>query len=137
MSKKKIERRLEELEPRDDDDGPPIMIQMTHFDHEGQYPTVDESPHPELTVQQFPEQRPKSLVIAVPNMLAEPYCNQPHLTVATCDTVGKHTPEGIPEENAPVPACELWEALDEADLEREKEIREENGEPIPELLAEY
>ena len=137
MSRNRIENRLEDLEPNDDGDAPAAVLNLAHFDHNGKWPDMEESPHPELTIKPFPERKPNSLKIAVPNILPEPYCNEAVLTVVTCDTKHKHTPEGTPEENAPVMACDLWEALSEADLEREKEIREEEGEPIPDFLARY
>ena len=136
-SKREIERELEELTGDSHDDAPTSILNLAYFEHDGKWPDMEESPHPELTIKPFPERKPNSLKIAVPNILPEPYCNQSRLTVVTCDTTHKHTPEGIPKENAPIPACDLWEALSEADLEREKEIREEEGEPLPELLAEY
>ena len=136
-SKRELERELEELSDGAGDDAPTSVLDVAYFSHEGRWADMEESPHPELTIQPFPEQKPKSLKIAVPKRLPEPYCDQRHLTVATCDTKHKHTPDGTPEENAPVPACDLWKELDEADLEREKEIREEEGEPIPDFLTGY
>ena len=134
-SKRELEREVEDLTDKDDPDGGcGLLINMATFEHEGKWPDKEESPHPELTVRSFPERKPKSLKIATPNVLPEPYCNEAILTVTTCDKQHKYAPDDA-EENAPVTACELWNALDEDELEREKAVREEEGEPIPDFLA--
>jgi hypothetical protein len=138
MSRKKIQNRIEQLEPDDaGDDGHAFVLDMAYFEHEGTWPDGEDSPHPELTVKPHPEQKPNSLKIATPNILPEPYRNEAFVTIVGCSTKHKHIPESVPKENAPPTACELWNALDEDDLRREKAIREEEGEPIPDVLAEY
>jgi len=139
MSRKRIENRIEDLEPeQSDDDAAPLMISMTHITEPGGVePTYDNSPHPELTVPQHQGTSAETLVIATPNVIPEPYCNESILSVCSCTNEEKHNADWMNDEQRPVLACELWEALDEADLEREKKIREEEGEPIPELLLGY
>lgn len=138
MSRKRIENRLDDLEPEQDDDAGPIMISMAHITEPGGVePTYDSSPHPELTVPQHQGTSAETLVIATPSVIPEPYCNESILPVCSCTNEENHNAEWMDDKQRPVLACELWDALDEADLEREKKIREEEGEPIPDMLAEY
>ena len=136
-SKREIERELEDLQPNHDDDPDPIVISMAHFTRYGEEPTWDTSPHPELTVPQHEGTNAETLTIAVPKIIPEPYCNRATLPVVSCVNQERHTGEWMDKEQEPVTACELWEALDDDDLKREKSIREENGDPIPDLLAGY
>ena len=129
---------MEDLGPEPDDGVGQMIISLTHFalgaDVEKTY---DNSPHPELTVPQHQGTSAETLVIATPSVIPEPYCNESILPVCSCTNEENHNADWMDEEQRPILACELWDALDEADLKREKKIREEEGEPIPDMLAEY
>ena len=135
-SKRAIEKKVDDLHRGDNDDGPPLVFNITYFEHEGRWPKMDDSPHPELTIKPFPEQKPQSLKIATPNVIPEPWCNQTTLFVHTCenaDTYLLKDDDGVREGSVAVPACRLWDALDDDDRRREREI-EANGEPLPPFL---
>ena len=134
-TKRSLESDVEQLKDRTDDgDSDPLVLVLTHFEHEGQWPTWDESPHPELTIKPYPERKPNSLKIAVPNHIPTEYLQKPSLMIRTCENGERHGLEEGNETATVVPACELWDALSDEDLKREKEYREENDEPIPALL---
>jgi len=138
MSRKKIQNRIDDLEPEQDDGAGPMIISLTHFalgaDVEKTY---DNSPHPELTVPRHQGIRHETLVIATPNVIPEPYCNESLLSVCSCTNEEKHKADWMDDEQKPLLACELWNALSDEQLRKERQIREEKNEPIPELLAEY
>jgi len=139
MSRKRIENRIEDLEPeQSDDDAAPLMISMTHITEPGGVePTYDNSPHPELTVPQHQGTSAETLVIATPNVIPEPYCNESILSVCSCTNEENHNADWMNDEQRPILACELWDALSDEQLTEERQIREANDEPIPEVLAEY
>lgn len=125
--KKSLENRIDDLEPEDDGGGDGgLLIAMTSV-------RGDESPHPALTVERYPDLDRGGEQIAHPqNRLPEPYASESILSIISCgkeDTHGKHGDF--------VCACELWEGLNEDDLHAEKRYREDHGEPIPDILAEY
>lgn len=131
-TKRSLKNDLEQLKETNSNGNDPIIMHLTHFDHDGSWPNRDESPHPELTVQPYPEFKPKSLKIAVPNLIPEAHLQGRFLSIQTCDTPSKHSPtEG---DDGVVFACELWDALSDDDLEQEKEIRQENDDPMPPLF---
>jgi len=141
-SKREIERDLEDLtddglEPGQDGVGP-MVISMTHImEPGGVEPTYDNSPHPELTVPQHQGTSAETLVIATPNVIPEPYCNESVLSVCSCKTEENYNADWMDDEQRPILACELWDALDDEQLKEERRMREEEGEPIPELLLGY
>jgi len=138
MSRKKIQNRIDDLEPEQDDGVGPMVISMTHImEPGGVEPTYDNSPHPELTVPQHQGTSAETLVIATPNVIPEPYCNESLLSVCSCTNEEKHKADWMDDEQKPLLACELWNALSDEQLRKERQIREEKNEPIPELLAEY
>lgn len=133
-TKRSVESDIEQLKEQTGDDIQPMVLNLAFFEHEGQWPTWDESPHPELTIQPFPERKPNSLKIAVPNFIPEQFLQERCLLINTCDSPGKYTSSIDEDDDAEVFACELWDALSDEDLKREKEYREENDEPIPAIL---
>lgn len=138
-SKREIERDLEDITDDDDaEEGPgPLIINLTSIrDPGGGTPTIEDSPHPELTVQSWPDHRPEDLKIAIPYTIVEPWCNEPTLSVHTCENADRYG-MGISPENTHTSACELWDALDDEQLKEERRMREEEREPIPELLLGY
>jgi hypothetical protein len=139
MSRKRIENRIEDLEPeQSDNDAAPLMISMTHITEPGGVePTYDNSPHPELTVPQHQGTSAETLVIATPNVIPEPYCNESILSVCSCKTEKNYNADWMNDEQRPILACELWDALSDEQLTEERQIREANDEPIPEVLAEH
>jgi len=138
-SKRDIERKVDDLDGGDGDGGDPLILNLTALGHEPGEPQPDrsDSPHPELTVQTWPEARPESFSIATPNTIPEPWRSLPVLFVHTCDNAEKYRMDHMEEDSSVVTACQLWEPLDEADLRAEAEIRQANGEPIPPLLEPY
>lgn len=135
-SKRELERELEDLKPSDDDGKGPLVFVITHVEHkEGRWPDIEDSPHPELTIKPFPERKSKSLKIAKPNLIPEPWCNERTLFITTCENADKYHLEPDTDDNGTAPACELWDALSEEQLREEKRIREENDDPIPDILA--
>jgi len=138
-TKRQLEKELDGL--TDDTSGEaPLMVLLTSFNHatEGGMATRDESPHPELTVQAWPDSdRHDELHIAVPNVWPNGYPDVGVLMVHACGSVTDTWPgESLEGENS-VLACELWEKLDDDDLRREYDIRQENGDPIPPILETY
>jgi hypothetical protein len=134
-SKRELEREIDGLSPDDSDDAP-MMLKLTHISHpDKQWPEWSDSPHPELTVRPHPEQKPKSLSIAVPNLIADAFTGESILCVTTCENAERYRFD--PESDDGVTACEMCDALSDDDLRREYEIRQENGDPIPELLEEH
>lgn len=123
-TKRSIENEVKDLKTNEGSNTDPLICVLTLCDE-------DESPHPELTVQPHPEQKPRSYKVAVPKLLTDEYRKRRWLTVTTCENGEKF---GLDESGKAVTACELWNALSDDDLEREKEIRQENNEPIPPLL---
>jgi hypothetical protein len=137
-SKREIERDLETLDA-DEEDAGPLIIKLTSFTNLENPPPVNrsDSPHPELTVEAFPESdRHDELHIAVPNLWPEEYLGESMVFVYSC-------PPGITDtwpddtlEDA-VLACDLWDGLSDEDLREEYRIRNANADPIPPLLEEY
>jgi hypothetical protein len=138
-SKREIERDLKDLTDDDDaeeDHGPLIMNFTSIREPGGGTPTLEDSPHPEVTVQSWPDSRPEELKIAIPYTIVEPWCDESILSVHTCEDVERYGMDIVPDGSC-APACELWDALDDEQLKEERRIREEEGEPIPELLLGY
>lgn len=139
MSRKKIQNRIDDLEPEHSHgDAPGLIMNLTSIREPNKKPTVEDSPHPELTVQSWPDSRPDELKIATPStdLIPEPYASVSILSVHTCENVERYRMDIAPD-GTHAPACELWNMLSEDDLREEKRRREEKNEPIPELLAEY
>jgi hypothetical protein len=138
-SKRDIERKVENLDDGEGDGGPPRVLIMTHIGdwENGNRPTIDDSPHPKLTVKPWPEQKPNSLKIATPKVIPEPWCYESTLFVHTCENGEKYLFDRNLEESNTVAACQLWEGLDEADLREDVKIRQENDDPIPPFLEGY
>jgi len=139
MSRKKIQSRIDDLEPaQSDDDAEQMVIAMTSIREPGmENVTVADSPHPELTIRQYQGMEAETLAIATPNVIPEPYCNESILSVCSCKNENGHDADWMNDEQRPTYACELWDALDDKQLIEERQIRERNGEPIPEVLAQY
>ena len=137
-SKREIERDLEDLTDDDDaeEDPGPLIMNLTSIREPGETPTIEDSPHPELTVQSWPESRPEELKIAIPYTIVGPWCNEPTLSVHTCENVERYGMDLVPD-GACSPACALWDALYDEQLKEERRIREEGGEPSRELLLGY
>lgn len=137
-SKREIERDLEDITDDDAEEGArPLIMNLTSIrDPDGGKPTIEDSPHPELTVQSWPESRPEQLKIAIPYTIVEPWCNEPTLSVHTCENVERYGMNIAPD-GTHAPACELWDGLDDEQLKEERRMREEEGEPLPELLLSY
>ena len=138
-TKRQLKNELDSLV--DDGSGEaPLMVVLTGFNQatEGGMATRDDSPHPELTVQAWPDSdRHDELHIAVPNVWPNGYPDVSTLLVYSCDSVADTWPgESLDSDNS-VLACELWDALDDNDLRREYEIRQENGDPLPPILETY
>ncbi len=129
MTKRKVKRKIEELENATDDDGHgPAVIDCAHVKGSGEneaYADMSDSPHPELTVRPRPEEEPRNLRLAVPNHIPQQYLSHDVLFVETCQDDGER-----------IPACELWEAMTQEELHTEYEQRKASGEPIPDLLTE-
>jgi len=137
-TKRSLENEVEQLKDRTDDgDSDPLVLVLTHFEHEGQWPTWDESPHPELTVQPYPERKPNSLKIAVPNHIPTEYLQKSTLMIRTCENGERYGLEEGNETVTVVSPCELWGALSDEDLREEYKIRKANGDPIPAVLEDY
>lgn len=129
-TKRSLESDVEQLKDRTGDERePPLIFNLTSSPDE-----VDRSdfPHPELTVQSHPEQRPDSFSLAIPKFLPEQYLGVGTLFVVSCNSWEYYGADPSTERGAL--ACELWDALSDEDLEREKEYREENDEPMPAIL---
>lgn len=137
LSRREIERDLESFTPLEDDlHGPGIVLDMTSLPPGA---TREDSPHPDLTVEAWPHTPGENgLQLAVPNVVPQSYASRSYLVVESCDGCTTDTwPDTDEDEDAAVPACELWEAMTEADLEEEYAHRKANNEPIPERLAHY
>lgn len=121
-SKREIERELDKFDRGSDDEiGIILNLTWSGFD-------LEESPHPELTVQQWPDERPDSYSIAVPNVMPDAHTPDGGvLTVSGCKTAERRLSD------APF-ACDLWDSLTEEQLREEKRIREENDDPLPPIL---
>lgn len=126
-SKRELERELADLETADGGDHEPMIINLTSV--------VGESPHPDLTVQPWPEKRPRSRRIATPNLLPDEYLTERVLSVHNCENVDKHRAD--PDGDGAVYGCELWDALSDDARGEEYRTRKANDEPIPNLLEDY
>jgi hypothetical protein len=135
-TKRNIKNGVEDLkEETDDDSSEPVVFAITYFEHEGKrWPDMEDSPHPELTIKPFPERKPKSLKLATPNVIPEPWCNERTLFITTCENADKYLLDPDTDDNGNVPACELWDALSEEQLREDKAIRKEEGDQIPPRL---
>ncbi len=135
-TKRNIKNEVEDLKPEDEDTGKTLVLNLAGLYAELGEPSPDreDSPHPELTVQPWPEQRPKSFSIAVPKVIPEPWCNEPMLFVHNCENADRYLFEENKEERNTVAACELWDALSEEQLREDKAIRKEEGDQIPPRL---
>lgn len=135
-TKRNLKNELEELKDDPGDGGGGIVIDYCNVIPRGkQWPDMADSPHPELTIRPYPEKKPKTLKVAVPNLISNEYLTNGFLTVATCDKSESHRID--PDADGTMFACDLWDALTEEELEEEYLIREEEGEPIPALLEDY
>jgi hypothetical protein len=125
-SQREIERDIEAIDA--EETGviePQIVCNCTNV--------FEESPHPHLTI----EHREGKRKIATPNLIADSIARENDsyvMFVSTCENEGRYSPGG---DSIGPTACELWAALDEADLREEREIRIEEGQPIPPVLEEY
>jgi hypothetical protein len=120
MTKRKVANKIEELESdSNDDSGDPLIIS---------YSVVDETPHPELTVQPHPDTRPDMRKVATPNVIPNSRFDK---SVVFIDTCKNDSGEGW------YNACELWDSMSEEQLQEEYQYRKANNEPIPEALAKY
>ncbi|APX97556.1 hypothetical protein [Natronorubrum daqingense] len=126
-TKRSIKNDVEDLKSREGVDSDPLVCVLTHCDGE-------DSPHPELTIQPHPEQKPQSHRIAVPILKSVEYLEERWFTVHTCENAEKFGLHTTGNDDSTVTACELWDALTDDDLEREKELRKERDEPIPPIL---
>lgn len=136
-TKRNIKNEVEDLKPNDGPTEDPLVLNLTGLMHEPgeQRPDRGDSPHPELTVQPWPEQRPDSFNIATPNVIPEPWRSEPTLFVHTCENAEKYRMDHMEKDSSVVTACQLWDALTEEQLREDKAIREERGEQIPSLLT--
>ena len=130
-TRRKIERQVEEIEENSTTtEGDPILINLTNFYNE------EESPHPELTVQPWPDKKPEELNLAVPSVIPDKYATTSPIMVVRCDEIEKFVTDNMGGSSYTTP-CQLWDSLSEEQLEEEAEIRKEKGEPIPEVLTPY
>jgi len=130
-TRRKIERQVEEIEENSTrTEGDPLIIDLTSFRGE------ENSPHPELTVQAWPDKKPEDLALATPSVIPEEYATTSPIMVVRCDRIEKYIIEEQSDSSYTTP-CELWDLLSEEQLEEEYEHRKEHGEPIPEVLAPY
>lgn len=140
-SKRELQREVETLsEQTVSTDNGPMVMRLTYFgDKYNATPSREDSPHPELTVQPYPESRPESLAIAVPSILPEKYARRTWLFTVTCTKRDRYVSEGGTPEGAPeyVPPCEIWDSMTEAQLREERAHRERNDEQIPPILEPY
>ncbi len=138
MTRRSIRNKIETLESETvDDDTDPFVVAMTNVmpPEEERHADRSDSPHPELTIRRWPEKKPQSFAIATPNILPEPYRQERTLVVRSCDKKEQIEDAEVGFDGAF--ACELWEAMDEEQLQEEKRYREANNEPIPPFLEGY
>ena len=138
MTKRKIANKIDELEgDRGTDNTDCMVMNLAHVKHPNgkRWPDMEDSPHPELTIKPYPEQKPNSLKIAVPTVIPEEFRTGRIIFVEACagDSITREG-DGTPDTRATT-ACELWEAMSDEQLEEEHKIRQERGESIPDLLA--
>ncbi|GGJ17554.1 hypothetical protein GCM10008995_29140 [Halobellus salinus] len=120
-SKRELEREIDRLEPDRGDAGVGLIIDL----RENEYTTREEAPRPELTVRD-----PDRDVYHIP------IPHVPHTGHKAILTVSEDVRETWPDTGDPAPTvAELWDELTPSDLQREKEIREQNGDPIPPILT--
>jgi len=138
-SKRDIERKVDDLDRGGDNEGSPLVLNLAGLMQGAgeERPTRRGSPHPSLTVQTWPEGRPRDLSIATPKIMPEPWGSMPMLFVHTCENAEKYCMDHMDEDSSVVTACQLWEGLDEADLREDVKIRQENDDPIPPFLEGY
>jgi hypothetical protein len=135
-TKRNIKNEVEDLKYDDGSTGSPLVLKLTGLMNEPGEPPADrdDSPHPELTVQPWPDQRPKSFSVAVPKVLPEPWRSESMLFVHNCEDGEKYRLDHMDDDNSVVTACQLWDALSEEQLREDKAIRKEQGEQIPPRL---
>lgn len=121
-SVRELERAIESLASGAAADGEPLVINLTAG--------ADPDAHPELVVSPFSDKKPSARLIPVPHDLPEEHATASVVTVGLCGQHDEATGEDVDAD-----ACELWNALHEDDLEREREQRQQNGDPIPDLLT--
>jgi hypothetical protein len=137
MTKRKISNKIDRLEEeRGHDDGQFTLLNLAGVaPPEGKaWPDKEDSTHPELVVQPWPERKPREITIAVPSYLPDRYSTADILIVYSCD--GMCSPRDD-DRGATVNACELWEEMSDEQLHLEYEYRVENGEQVPDLLADH
>jgi len=140
MTKRKIANKIDELEEDHGTDNTDcVVMNLAHVKtpRGKRWPDMEDSPHPDLTIKPYPEQKPNSLKVAVPTVIPEEFRTGRILFVEAC--AGDSTTrdgDGTPEATKTT-ACELWEAMSDEQLEEEHKIRQEWGEPIPDRLADY
>lgn len=136
-SKRELEREVKNLESDDTADAP-LVFGMTTLGPPGEADRED-SPHPELTVEQWPDSpRHDTLGIAIPNLIPYPYAEESMLFVESCgNRITETWPDDPEDTDTRVRACDLWDALTEEDLGREYKLRIENDEPVPPVLERY
>jgi len=122
-SKRELTREVDNLRPEDDDTGAGLVLNLTNV--------VDTSPHPELTVQPWPEAKPQSRKIAVPKVIPEKFSEN----IIIVEMCGDKAPRGAGGDKDGLFACDLWEELTDEQLREEYEIRQAENDPIPEYLA--
>lgn len=140
-SKRELQREVETLsEQTASTDSGPMIMRLTYFEDDSgdvYNATREDSPHPELTVQPFPESRPESLTIAVPSILPEKYARRTWLFAVTCTRKDRYVADRSEDAPGCVSPCEIWDSMTEAQLREERAHRERNDEQIPAILEPY
>lgn len=138
-TRRQLKNEVDDLTADDTEGERPLVVNFASLtDDRGRRLPREESPHPELTVESWPDSdRHDSLKIAIPNVWPNEYPNCTMLCVYGCKSIADTWPNDLENDENAVLACELWDKMSEAQLEHEYELRQEEGEPIPPILEPY
>lgn len=126
-SKRDLKKEIENLsgEQQQDDVG---LVVFTTGNH---YETADAAPRPELVV---PDPDRGGFELAVPNVIPETF-ETPILFLSR--RVRETWPDPPETDDDTVPLPRLWDDMSDEQRREERQIRQQNGDPLPPLLEEY